>query len=453
MKLAHVARPWFRVFATRAVVAILVFTVSGCGLFYENHCSGDGFVVYSDRSPQFVARVGEEVQLITDGFSRVFDMPRKDLGSLTIVLHGMDSNIVDYSHSPDLLGYYIPVINYISVDTSPVWSGSDDLIGQVLLHEVAHHFIISLYSKASDECWLNEGLAGAFETTLYDQERMECPLFNPVLYQVASQAFRTADEPPDLHHLIHQSWSEFHSDSAKEQNYALGWSAVYFVLQHHFSQDESLASRIRRLCNMDRDRIVELQDAWTLFLRDFDDTSYFLGLVDGQAGELTANWAIHQLGMSRAGDDRKALRALTSFFSDDDPIKRGIAYVAFLTRLERSPFSFVMDDPWIRKNIEQIKDALHQGTDSVEIRIRLIQFMGRSIVYRADWIPVLIAMLERPEGPVRVAAAASLTQLASKPTIINPQFWRDASPERRSEEAAEWRRWWVTERRAAALVP
>ena len=175
MKLAHVARPWFRAFATRAAVAVLVSTVSGCSLIYDNRCSGDGFVVYSDRSPQFVAQVGKEVQLITDGFSRVFDMPRKDLGSLTIVLHGMDSNVVDYSHSPDLLGYYIPVINYISIDTSPIWSESDDLIGQVLLHEVAHHFIISLYSKASDECWLNEGLAGAFETTLYDQERMECP--------------------------------------------------------------------------------------------------------------------------------------------------------------------------------------------------------------------------------------------------------------------------------------
>lgn len=447
------ARPWIDRFAARTVVAVLVSSASGCGLVYENRFSGDGFVVYSDRNPQFVAQVGEEVRLITKGFSRVFDMPKKDLGSLTIILHGMDSNVVDYSHSPDLLGYYIPVINWISIDTSPIWSESEDLVGQVLLHEVAHHFIISLYSKASDECWLNEGLAGAFETTLYEGETMECPLFNPVLYQVASQVVRTADEPPDLHNLVHQSWTDFHSDSKKEQNYALAWSAVYFILEHHFSPAETLASRIRRLCNMDRDRIVDLQDEWTLFLHNFDDTGYFLDLAGGDAGELTANWAVHQLGTSRSGDDRTALRALTSYFTHDDPRKRDIAYEAFLTRLERSPFSFVMEDPWVRRNIEHIKGVLRSGDGSVEARIRLIRFMARSIVYRVDWIPVLISMLERPEAPVRVAAAASLTQLASKPTIINPRFWNEASPERRAEEVAEWNRWWVTERHAAALLP
>ena len=438
-----VGRPWPVIAA-----ALLACLISGCGLIYQNRSSGRGFVVYSHRNSQFVSGVGDEVQLITDGFCKIFDIARGDLGFMTIILHGRDSNVLDYGHSPDLLGYYVPVINYISVDTNPVWAESDGLIGQVLLHEIAHHMIISMCSRASSECWLNEGLAGALEMSLYQDEHFECPLFNPVLFHVASRTAHAARKPLDLHDLVHKSWSEFHSESDKETNYALAWSAVYFILEHHFNSEEPLARRIRRLFDMEPEKLGELGERWNLFLRSFDDTEYFVRMATG-GEELTSNWAISQLATSLAGDNRGALRHLASFFTLDHPEKRHLAYQAFLTRLEHTPFSFFIDEAWVRRKLAHIKNALSSDTDPPELRIQLIRCLAQSIVYRIDWIPVLIAMLDSPDAAVRVAALETLTQIASKSTIINPEFWRSAPAEKRAVEVADWRRWWANERRTA----
>ena len=120
-----------------------------------------------------------------------------------------------------------------------------------------------------------------------------------------------------------------------------------------------------------------------------------------------------------------------------------------MTRLEHTPFSFFIDDAWVRRQLAHIKNALCSDTDPPELRIQLIRCLARSIVYRIDWIPVLIATLDSPDAAVRVAALETLTQIARKSTIINPEFWRGASAEKRAVEVADWRRWWANERRTA----
>ena len=103
--------------------------------------------------------------------------------------------VVDASYSPSVLGYYVPLLNYICIDTSPHWARSETMLQQILLHEVAHHFVVTEYPAASRQCWLNEGLAGNLEMSLFEGARFEYPLLNPPLFQLAQASLYEAEKP------------------------------------------------------------------------------------------------------------------------------------------------------------------------------------------------------------------------------------------------------------------
>lgn len=418
--------------------------MSSCAFFYDNHHVRPGFAVHSDRDSEFVADVGEKVERIIDAYTIEFGLPREQLGYLTIVLQGTDTNVIDYTHTPEVLGYYVPIFNFISVDTTDGWPHSDELLDQILMHEIAHHFIVTQYSAASRECWLNEGVAGVMEMTLENGSHFEFPLFNPTLYQLARHVAYTDPEVLDVQALLQKTWTEFHTVGSKEAHYALSWSLVYFILVHYLPADQPFAERVKQLYSMDRAEIVAQESEWIDFLRQYEVESFLLKLATSTAPDstLTAYWAIRQLGRIRTPNDLRALRGLRDFFDDDDPFKRYVAYEAFLQRLERSRFSFVRRTAWIHETLQEIGEMILSTGEPVPARRQLLRSLGDCVVLQMDWIPVLIQALDSTDGSLRETAAQSLVRLSNKPTVTNPRFWREASSAKRAVEVDEWKLWW-----------
>ena len=433
----------FRCFSRAALLLLTTFTVAGCGIFYENSYEGSSYTLYSDRNEAFLSRVGEKVARIYSGYQDLFEVPQKSLGTTTIVLEGNDSAVLDYSYSPSVLGYYIPLLNYISVDTAPVYTQSDEMLDQVLLHEIGHHFIVTEHPAASRECWLNEGLAGALEVTVFDDSAFEYTLLNPILFQVAQSVAYDPKRNLKLSAVVEMSWSDFHDPEEKEHNYALAWSIVYFLLDRHLPKDLSLGKRIEMLYDMDREAISLLQPKWILFLKSFDLTGHLLEMAKDPSPEkhLKSLWAIRQLGTLRTLDNLRMVTALVRLFDNPDPLKRALAYFAFLQKVEKMAYSYFCCEEHIRQGVNHIGDVLDDPAEPATLRQALAAALGASFNTRSQWLPRLVHLLDGGEGELRAVAAHSLSLIGGKPTIVNPDFWRNAPDAERHREVAEWKTW------------
>jgi hypothetical protein len=438
-----VERSYVRSLRRPALLLLATLPTLGCGFFYENSYEGSTYTLYSDRNEAFLSRVGEKVTRIYAGYQDLFDIPQDSLGTTTIILEGKDSGVLDYGYSPSVLGYYIPLLNYISIDTTPVCTQREEMLEQVLLHEIGHHFIVTEHPAASQECWLNEGLAGALEVTVFDDRAFEYTLLNPILFQVAQSVAHEPQGQLDLKSLIEKSWGDFHDPEHKERNYALAWSIVYFLLEHHLPDDLHLGKKIEALYEMDRDAISALEPAWILFLRSFDLTGRLVELaVDSSPKKhLESLWAVRQLGTVRALDELRMVTALVDLFDDADPVKRAMAYFSFLQKVEKLTHSYFSSEEHIRQGVDHIGDILDDPSEPAPLREALASALGASFNTRSQWLPSLVHLLDGGEGELRAAAARTLSVIGDKPTIVNPDFWRNAPDAERRREVAEWKAW------------
>ncbi len=131
--------------AAAVLLGLLATLGSGCslaGLVYQRAYRSDRFVIYTDHDKDFLARVGPQVEEIYRGYEDFFQISPRRLGRTSIFLRGdtRDRDVVDLAYSPNLLGYYVPFFNMISVDTKPAWTREKVMLEQILLHEIAHHF-------------------------------------------------------------------------------------------------------------------------------------------------------------------------------------------------------------------------------------------------------------------------------------------------------------------------
>lgn len=354
------------------VACALSLGLSGCGLFYDNSYEGTRFNIYSDRNAEFVESVGHKVELMYDGYEVLFDLTPEALGKTTIVLDGQDEE-PEEDVVPEVLGYYVPLLNYICVDTGTRWNRSEEMLQQVLLHEVAHHFIVTEYSAASHKCWLNEGLAGNLEVTLFDEDHFEYPLINPALFALAQRAAFDPTRKDPLGDLVAMSWSGFHKSAAKEENYALSWSLVYWLLQHHLPADLSLGERFELIYRMKPEELEPLQPQWLRFLRGFDLTRKLLTMASNPAPEqrLTARWAVRQLTRTAPSDSLRVLTGLVRLFESRDHEIRLLSYFAFLETLERNPHSLFLRHDAVRKGLRHIGRVLEDSGQPLALRSSL----------------------------------------------------------------------------------
>ncbi len=426
-------------------VAGTAFLGSGCGLVYKNSLRERCFTLYSDRSEEYLKRVAGKIERIYKGLGELFEVSEDRLGHPAILLEGEDSDVVDLRHSPDILGYYLPFLNLISVDSTED-PRENETLDQVLLHEIAHHFIVTEWPSASSECWLNEGLAGALEVSLFDNDGFEFPLLNPVLGQIAHNAVYGREELPRLAELLTMSWSQFHDREQKEHNYALAWALVYFLLEREFPPEMPLGDKIDALYRLDRTKIAEREPEWSRFLRAFDLNGRLLDLarLTGKGTRLTALWAIETAGHLRSGEDLRMLEGFAHLFDSGDLEVRIRAYVAFTHKLDLTSHSYVREQDAVRDGIERVARALTDVAEPRSLRLELAHAMGDCRRTQAHWVPRLVNLLASSDGELRAAAAAALSRLTTKPTIVNPGFWREGTTRAREAEVAEWRAWLVT---------
>ena len=430
-----------------AALATLVLCVDGCSLLYENHYAQDDFAIYSDRSIEAVRKTGEHVDQISRAYQRLLDLPDDRVEFMRIVVKGHETNVTDFRNAPDVLGYYVPLFNFISIDTPPSWPQNEEILEQILLHEIAHHFIVTLRPSASSECWLNEGLASNLETALHDGDHFEHPLFNPSLFAIAQRAVYDPSAVVNVAALVTTNWDRFHADADKERHYALSWSLVYFLLEHHFDRSDSLGLRIHRLLAIDGDEVEKVNRQWIHFLRGFDVTDHLAKLAKSDSPEtrLTQAWAIRELGRPRSGEHGRALRALAQGIESETQAKRLLYIDAFLRGIERTNYPTLLSADWVRNAVEQAASAIGTSNLDGKQRARLVRAFGERTIRRFGQIPRLIDLLSSRSPAVRASAADRLAASAGKPTITNPLFWADADTGQRAEEIAEWNHWWTQE--------
>ncbi|MBI4603619.1 MAG: hypothetical protein HY721_16830 [Planctomycetes bacterium] len=422
---------------------------SGCGLLYDNSFRTGSFTLYSDRSPEFLERTGKRVQRMYEGFGDLFGLERRRLGRTTIVLEGDDSGVIDLGYCPSILGYYVPLFNYICVDTATASTQDAEMLDQVLLHEVSHHFIVTEHPPASSEPWLNEGLAGALEVTVFDEERFEHPLLNPVLFLLAQRAAYGEDRPA-LAKLLAMSWGEFHAPERKERNYALAWSVAYFLLERRLPREWPLGERIEALYDLDRGVIAALEPEWIAFLRGFDLAGKLLAMAS--AGEedrrLTALWAVRQLGAVRVLDELRVLEGLARLFDDPDLEKRSRAYPSFVRKLESAQHSYFLADLAVQAGLARVAAVLDDPEQPARLKEAVAGALETATWTRDRWLPGLVALLDGGDAELRAAAARTLSRFDLKPTVVNPGFWKTASFVARQREVEEWREWIEAQRPA-----
>jgi hypothetical protein len=401
---------------------LLVQALAGCGLFYDTSYRGARFTIYSDREPAFVEHVGKKVERIYRGYEALFALDPATLGRTTIILQGDETEPADADYSPSVLGYYIPLLNYISIDTHPAWARRDGTLQQILLHELAHHFLVTEFPQASNQCWLNEGLAGNLEVTLFDGQRFEYPLLNPALFQIAQAAIYDRQHPVGLGEFLDMSWREFHTTSAKERSYALAWSVVYFLLEKHFSREIPLGERIEALYGLDREAILALEDDWRGFLRGFDVTSHLLRLAmrHGADTRLSARWAVEELGNTRSLDDLRVLVKLVDLFEDPDGEKRLLAHLSFLKTLRRNPHSFFLCEDKVQEGLEHVARVLDAGGDHPAFRGSLAGALGDAGAQGAPKLVRIMSLLADEERELRAAGAGTLSRFPGNAAMILP---------------------------------
>ena len=106
------------------LLALFPSLFSGCGVFYSHHYRTEQFTIHTDLDSELLEQIGPQVTEIYRGFEELFDVHPRQLGRTSIILRGSarDMEVVDLNYSPTLLGYYVPLLNLISVDTKPSWS-------------------------------------------------------------------------------------------------------------------------------------------------------------------------------------------------------------------------------------------------------------------------------------------------------------------------------------------
>lgn len=430
-------------FLKLAAIVLACCACCGCGLAYRNRLDGDGFVVYSNDGPAFLEKTGSRIERIYDSLSEVFEISRPFPWTTRIFLEGQAEDLLDYSYAPDLLGYYVPFLQMIHIDTRATATNHASDLDQVLLHEISHHFLVSELPGISSRCWLNEGLAGNLEVGIIGKDRAEFPLLNPILLRIAR---REINENPDknlLAGLLKNGWKDFHNEKTREMNYALSWALVYYLLSETFPPELPLGSRIKRIHALDEAEITSLEKNWRKKILELDPVRELSRLAcnDKRSKRLSALWATAELGKTRGFDVRRSLAALTGLFDSETPAIREAAYFSFLHLLSCNPQVPFLEPEKTEHALTRIHSVIADGRANPHLRARIVANLEAHRAIKNDWVPLLVGSLEDPHPNVRAAAAGALSKMASKPTIVRPAFWSSATLEERKLEIDEWKSW------------
>ena len=430
-------------FLKLAIIVLACSLCCSCRLAYKNSLSRDGFVAYSNDGPVFLEKTGARIENIYTSLAELFEIPRPFPWTTRIFLNGQSEDLLDYSYAPDLLGYYIPFLQAIHIDTRATTTNHSSNLDQVLLHEITHHFLVSELAGISARCWLNEGLAGNLEVGIVTEEGAEFPLLNPILLRIARREITANPTRNLLPELLESDWKDFHNDKTRERNYALSWALVYFLLTETQPPERPLGRRIRRIHSLENTEIISLEGRWREKTLELDPTRelYRLASDNSSSRRLSALWAIEELGKTRGLHARSTLAAVTSLFEEKTPAIREAAYLAFLKLLSTNPQVPFLEPRKTGEAVARLRSVIADAGACPELRSKIVANLEAHRTTGDDWVPLLVGTLEDPHPRVRAAAAGTLAKITSKPTILRPTFWSSADRKDRAQEVDEWKSW------------
>ncbi len=414
----------------------LVLLLSGCGLFYNHTLSYEDFSLYGNQPKTTLRRTGDTIQDVFDAYRLLFPNFEEKVHGARI-LYEEDSLSQENIFTGDLRqeGFYLPVLDLIHLSPRRPRGDADDL--SVILHEMAHHFLISAHSKTSSQYWLNEGLACCLEVSFFDEEGTLCtPLFHQSLFSQARRILRRDGEEKfrsELSALIGASWFHFHRSDGRNHNYAYSWSLYWHLLNQ---QEGSLEERVHAIIEMSPPEVLASIDGVISDLRtSADDHLAALSKDPDLRGWCLERWA--ELPAANGRRFRAAL--LEELDPERDPGPKSWARATLLINGR------------IRGISRQERNLLHRrvaktlGSPDTDLNIRIAIAAALADEGSLSWayIVPLINGLEEASGELRAASARALARLSKqKPTVVNPGFWRNAPPEIRAVEVAEWRNWY-----------
>jgi hypothetical protein len=418
--------------AACASLALSAPLLSGCSLFYEHHLEYDEFSLYGDQSRATLERTGDTIERVFAAYRELFPSLSKRVHGAR-VLYAEDSLSQERIFTGELRqeGFYLPAFDLIHLSPRRPRGDADDL--SVILHEMAHHFLISGYPSTSSRYWLNEGLACCLEVSFFDDDgRLRTPYFHSTLYGQARRLLREEGEEAfrrELDQLLEASWFRFHHSDDKNRNYALSWGLFWQILEE---REGSLDERVREIVALDAAEVRAAVDALIVSLEEGADR-HLARLAEDPA---LRGWCLDRWAELPFADGRRFLGLLQDEIGSE-PSPRSWARAARLANgqvrgLERSER---------RALHEQVATALARDENG-EVRLAIAEALAEEGSTVWAYITPLIDGLEDPDWRIRAASARALARLSrQKPTVVNPGFWRDAHESERAAEVEEWRRW------------
>ncbi|MCI0650675.1 MAG: hypothetical protein L0Z55_02195 [Planctomycetes bacterium] len=427
--------------AAGACGAILLLVASGCGLYAERLATPD-FTIYSDSDPERVKNAGAFIARAMSGYRTVFAKHGASVPAPLVILAEDDfaqRNI--FTNEVRQEGFYFPFLGLIHLSPQAQFSG-DSAGNAVVLHELAHHFLISSF-PASESCyWLNEGLACALEVSFFDAAgAMVRPYYHLWLHQQARRilaAEGAAEVSAHLTALFGCSWFYFHQQGDKTRNYALAWALTYRLLAVHSG---TLEERVEMIMAMSRTQL----SAHAVAVVDWLQAEPEEEIGSLARSPALREWALAQWLDAGPVNGEAYLAQLTPLLEPSLPEEdRSRAFGLLASFLGRQVYALSAGE---RAQLRALVCAnLESGDRGVQLAI--LKSLDRYSRH-PHFLAPLVALLESPEDSVRVESARALARISLKPTIASPGFWRAAPVSARSAEVREWRDW-LAEFQAAA---
>lgn len=181
-----------------AVIAAFTLTTKAQAAWHE--ASSDHFVIYADDSEKDIRRFAENLEryhsAMTVLVGRKTNVPSPS-NRVTIFVVGSRGEMRELSGSRRVGGFYIPRAGGSRAFVQDIrnQSGYPHFSTVILLHEYAHHFLISS-SRFAMPRWLSEGAAEFFSAASFNKDGSVL-IGRPArhrAYELASRDFPTAEE-------------------------------------------------------------------------------------------------------------------------------------------------------------------------------------------------------------------------------------------------------------------
>lgn len=433
----------------------LALPLTGCASFYRHAIQTESYSLYGDYDPERLRTAGEFIDDGIQAYRKLFVDREHEVPRPRVVYQEDElSRLRIFTAETRQEGFYFPWLRLIHLSPRDNSDQPSELgeARKVILHELAHHFLVHTFPDSDSIYWLNEGLACALEISYFDRDgKLAVPLYHLWLHRQAHAALvrlGPVELRQQLRRLVRGNWFHFHQADDKILHYALSWALTYHLINRQHGNFEDRVAALVELDDVAIDRALPGLFVW--LAKEPEEELHRLA-----ASEEVGDWAIARwLDLPRP-DPARVLAHLIPRLSDDDeatatpsPIHESGApprRVVLLARLLNHG-GRVTQGPgglgWDRRQIDHLRQLLtiklELGSPSEQIALaRELKRAG----FHPDYLRPLVTLLDSSDPEVRVAAAQALSRLTNKPTVTRPRFWRKAPVELRTAEILEWNIW------------